>query len=278
MKIKIATNCGFCFGVKRAIEIAEKQPHSITFGALIHNQKEINRLQQDFGVKLAESLDEIKSTDTVIVRTHGIQKDDLLKLQQQGVQISDATCPYVKKPQKIAEKMSEEGYQVVIFGDAQHPEVKGVVSYASTPVWVIKSLEELKSYKIPKKIALISQTTKQREHFFQIANYLIDYGYEVRVFNTICSATFENQDSARELAQEADIMIVVGGLASSNTKQLFEIAKMYCQDSYLIEDENDLNPLWFANKTFCGITAGASTPDWIIQNVKNKISTLKSLG
>lgn len=274
MKVKLAKSFGFCFGVKRAIKIAEQNKGGATLGALIHNQKEIDRLREDYGVRLAKSLDEVKKDDHVIVRTHGIPKNELQALKEQDISVTDATCPYVTKPQKIVEQMSAEGYQVVIFGDISHPEVKSVMSYATTPAWVVSSLEELEEYKIPKKVALVSQTTKQREKFFSIAQYLMQHSYEARIFNTICNATFQNQDSAKELAQEVDIMIVVGGLTSSNTKQLFEICKKYCSHSYLIEDEKGLEPQWFENKEICGITAGASTPDWIIQKVKASIEAI----
>lgn len=274
MRVKLAKSFGFCFGVKRAIKIAEQNRGSATLGALIHNQKEINRLKEDFGVRLAQSIEEITPEDRVIVRTHGIPKNELLALKEQNISVSDATCPYVTKPQKIVEQMSAEGYQVIIFGDITHPEVKSVMSYATNVAWVVGSLEELQAYKIPKKVALVSQTTKQREKFLLIAQYLMQHSYEARIFNTICNATFQNQDSAKELAQEVDIMIVVGGLTSSNTKQLFEICKKYCPQSYLIEDEGGLQKEWFKDKEVCGITAGASTPDWIIQKVKASIEEI----
>lgn len=274
MQVKLAKSFGFCFGVKRAIKIAEKSQDGVTLGELIHNQKEIDRLKQGYGVRLAKSIDEITQGDHVIVRTHGIPKNELKALEDMGVEVSDATCPYVTKPQKIVEQVSAEGYQVVIFGDFTHPEVKSVMSYAHNEVWVVKDLEELKQYKIPKKTALVSQTTKQTKQFYEIAQYLLAHSYETRVFNTICNATFQNQDSAKELAKEVDIMIVVGGLTSSNTKQLFEIAKRHCADSYLIEDEYGLEMKWFEGKKICGITAGASTPDWIIEKVKQKIQEI----
>lgn len=274
MKVHLAENFGFCFGVKRAIKIAEQSRGGVTLGALIHNQKEIDRLKKDFGVRLAQSLKELKTQDQVIVRTHGIPKDDLLTLQQENISITDATCPYVKKPQKIVEEMSSKGYQIIIFGDISHPEVKSVMSYSHTPAVVVKNLDELQKIKIPKKVALVSQTTKQMGKFLEIADFLIKNAYETRVFNTICNATFQNQDATRKLAKEVDIMIVVGGLSSSNTKQLLSIAKEYCKDSYLIEDEKDLDQKWFIGKKICGLTAGASTPDWIIQNVKAAIEKL----
>ncbi|MDO7252680.1 4-hydroxy-3-methylbut-2-enyl diphosphate reductase [Helicobacter cappadocius] len=274
MQIKLAKKYGFCFGVKRAIQIAEKTKNSITLGPLIHNPKEISRLEVKFGVRVEEDTQMIKNGEHVIIRTHGIPKGDLEYLKTKDVQITDATCPYVTKPQEIVEFMSKEGYQIIIFGDKTHPEVKGVMSYSTTQPIVVSSLEELKEAKIGKKIALVSQTTKQANNLLQIASYLITHCYEARIFNTICNATLDNQESARELSKEVDVMIVVGGKTSSNTKQLLNIALQNCTDSYLVEDENDLDMRWFEGKNICGITAGASTPDWIIDKVKEKIQSL----
>ncbi|PAF47360.1 4-hydroxy-3-methylbut-2-enyl diphosphate reductase [Helicobacter sp. 12S02634-8] len=274
MKIKMAKNYGFCFGVKRAIQIAEKTKDSITFGPLIHNPKEISRLQFKFGVKVEENTQAISNGQNVIIRTHGITKSDLQTLKDKNVQITDATCPYVTKPQQIVESMSKEGYQIVIFGDKTHPEVKGVMSYATTPPLVVGSLEEIQAAKIKKKVALVSQTTKQAQNLLQIASYLITHCSETRIFNTICNATFDNQESARELSEEVDVMVIVGGKSSSNTKQLLNIALQNCPDSYLVEDENDVQLQWFEGKNLCGITAGASTPDWIIDKVKEKILSI----
>ncbi|MFC3847429.1 4-hydroxy-3-methylbut-2-enyl diphosphate reductase [Helicobacter baculiformis] len=273
MQVKMAKNYGFCFGVKRAIEIAQRNRDSLTLGSLIHNPKEIERLERDFDVKVQEDVSAIEPHKSVIIRTHGIPKGDLAILKEKGARIIDATCPYVIKPQQIVEKMSAKGYQIVIFGDANHPEVKGVISYSSTPPLSINSLEELQVKKLSKKVALVSQTTKQTPKLLEIATFLIARCAEVRIFNTICNATFDNQEAVKELSQEVDVMIIVGGKTSSNTKQLFHIAKGFCADSYLVEDAQDLDPQWFKNKKLCGISAGASTPDWIIESVRERITT-----
>ena len=271
MKIELAENYGFCFGVKRAIKIAEENTNAATYGPLIHNSKEIARLDNDFKVSLIEDFKAFKPGDKAIVRTHGIVKEELENLKQSGVEVVDATCPFVTKPQEIAQEMSEKGYDVVIFGDEAHPEIKGVKSYATHGARVVTSVEELENIKFNERIALIAQTTRKVEEYIEIANYLIPRHKEVRVFNTICNATFENQDAVRKLSKKADIMIVIGGKNSSNTKQLFSIAKKNCPNSYHIEDENELESEWFTDKKHCGVTAGASTPDWIIQNVINSI-------
>ena len=274
MKVKLASNYGFCFGVKRAIKIAEEYKNSSTMGPLIHNKDEINRLQKDYKVGLYRKLDEVKDNDTVIIRTHGIPKDDLKELKQQNAKIINATCPFVTTPQQIVKKMSNEKYSILIFGDADHPEVKGVQSYGEDQEDVHIVLEPSDLDEIifkQNKIATIAQTTKKKEKYLEIVNSLILKNKEVRVFNTICDATFENQDAARELSKEVDVMVVIGGKNSSNTKQLHSISKENCEDSYLIENETEIDLSWLKNKKLCGITAGASTPDWIIQQVVEKI-------
>lgn len=275
MKIELASSYGFCFGVKRAIKIAENAKDAATIGPLIHNNEEINRLRLNFNVKTLQGIGELSEEKKAIIRTHGITKTDLTTLKQTGVNVIDATCPFVTKPQQICEKMSKEGYDIVIFGDENHPEVKGVKSYATGKVYVILEESELDGIKLSQKVAVVSQTTRKVEKFMQIVNYLMLKTKEVRVFNTICNATLENQDAVKDLAQKADVMVIIGGKNSSNTKQLYLISKNFCTDSYLIENESELEGAWFEGKNHCGISAGASTPDWIIQNVINKINELK---
>ena len=278
MKIKLASSYGFCYGVKRAIEIAEKHQNSFTYGPLIHNKDEINRLKEGFNIGLVEKIEDIKNDNAVVIRTHGIPKNELALLKKQENKIIDATCPYVTTPQNIVAKMSNEGYSVVIFGDKQHPEIKGVVSYANNQnhAFVVLDPKELDTLPLKNKVALVSQTTKKPEDFLKVVNKLILTHKEVRVFNTICNATFENQDAAAELAKKADVMIVIGGRHSSNSKMLQSISQQQCDESYLIENETELDANWFTDKELCGISAGASTPDWIIQNVVNKIQELNN--
>ncbi|XPV68130.1 MAG: 4-hydroxy-3-methylbut-2-enyl diphosphate reductase [Halarcobacter sp.] len=274
MNVKLASSYGFCFGVKRAINIAQNYKNSATMGPLIHNQNEIDRLKKDFNVGLYNNLTDVKPNDTVIIRTHGIPKDELKQLKQKSDKVINATCPFVTTPQQIVKKMSAEEYSIVIFGDYEHPEVKGVKSYGKDldDVHVVLTVEDLDAIKFKyEKIATVAQTTRKKEIYLDIVNALILKNKEVRVFNTICDATFENQDAARELSKEVDIMVIIGGKNSSNTKQLHHICLDNCKDSYLIENVNELESSWFIEKKLCGITAGASTPDWIIQQVVNKI-------
>lgn len=278
MKIELASSYGFCFGVKRAINIAQKYTNSATMGPLIHNEDEINRLKKDFNVGLYSKLSEVNPNDTVIIRTHGIPKNDLKELKKTTKKVINATCPFVTTPQNIVKNMSKEEYSILIFGDTEHPEVKGVMSYAQDidDVHVVLGVEDLAKINFKyKKIACVAQTTKKKETYLEIVNALILRNKEVRVFNTICDATFENQDAARDISIKADVMIVIGGKSSSNTKQLHSICLENCKDSYLVENENEVESSWFKDKKFCGITAGASTPDWVIQKVYKKIESFK---
>jgi 4-hydroxy-3-methylbut-2-enyl diphosphate reductase len=279
MKIQLASSYGFCFGVKRAIEIAEEHRGSVTYGPLIHNKDEIDRLKKGFNIDIARDLKDIQTDDAVVIRTHGIPKHELTILKKQDYKVIDATCPYVTTPQNIVEKMSEEGYSIVIFGDKDHPEIKGVVSYAKEQedAFIVLEPEELEALPLRGKVAVVSQTTKKPEDFAKIVTALMSTRKEIRVFNTICNATFENQDAASELAKEADVMVVIGGKHSSNTKQLHSICQRDCGDSYLIENEQELHLEWFEDKKLCGISAGASTPDWIVQNVIDAIQEMKKI-
>jgi len=278
MKIELASAYGFCFGVKRAIKIAEENPGSVTYGPLIHNTDEINRLKDGFDIGLAEDLQEAEAHDSIVIRTHGIPRDELAELKTQEKEIIDATCPYVTTPQTIVAKMSAEGYSIVVFGDKNHPEIRGVISYAQDDrnAFVVLDEAEIESLPLKSKVAIVAQTTRRPDDFTKIVAKLVVMSKEVRVFNTICNATFENQDAAAELSKRADVMIVIGGKHSSNTKQLHLIAKNYCPDSYLIENESELIPEWFEGKELCGISAGASSPDWIVQNVVDRIQEMVS--
>lgn len=276
MKIELAKSYGFCYGVKRAIDIAEQHPNSATFGPIIHNKDEINRLKDEHNVDLVDSVEDALNYDTLIIRTHGITKERLKSLKKEGKKVINATCPYVTTPQQIVEKMSKDGYTIVIFGDKAHPEIQGVASYAvdKDRVYTVLDSKELIGLPLGSKVAVVAQTTRKPQKYQEIVSTLVVRVAELRVFNTICNATFENQDATAELAQKVDVMIIIGGKNSSNTKQLHSICESYLNDCYHIENESELKASWFANKTHCGVTAGASTPDWIIQKVISKIETL----
>jgi 4-hydroxy-3-methylbut-2-enyl diphosphate reductase len=273
LKIELAKSYGFCYGVKRAIEIAEKNPKSATFGPLIHNKDEINRLKVNHNVGLVENIEDALTHDTIIIRTHGITKERLKTLKKEGKKVINATCPYVTTPQNIVENMSKKGYTIVIFGDKNHPEIQGVSSYATDPerTHIVLDANDLIGLPLGSKVAVVAQTTRKPEAYQKIVASLVVRAAELRVFNTICNATFENQDAAAELAQKADVMIIIGGKNSSNTKQLHSICKKYLDNCYHIENESEIDALWFKDKSLCGISAGASTPDWIIDNVIKRV-------
>ncbi len=275
MLIKKAKSYGFCFGVKRAVEIAENSKNAVTLGPLIHNPLEIERLSKNYNVKYVNTTEELdENIKRVIVRTHGIPKNKYNELLNKNVEVIDATCPFVKKPQEIVEKMSKDGYDIVIFGDKNHPEIQGVMSYSvHERVYVVLDVNELKNIHLRDKIATVAQTTRKISDYLEIANYLISNYKEVRVFNTICNATFENQDAVRELSREADVMIIVGGKNSSNTKQLFNIAKEN-SDAHLVESEDEIKKEWFEGKELCGVSAGASTPEWLVEKIISRIKDL----
>jgi 4-hydroxy-3-methylbut-2-en-1-yl diphosphate reductase len=271
-EIKLAPNSGFCFGVKRAIQLArqaaETNKRIVTLGPIIHNPQLVERLSQR-GVRAVDSIDEV-TTETVIIRSHGVEREVLDKLNTMKVEVIDATCPYVAKAQELAKKLSNEGYPVVIMGNSAHPEVKAIESYIEGEVYTIDTAAELPE-KFFQRIGLISQTTKSLSDFQKLASELVPKAKELRIVNTICSATSVRQEATYKLAQESDIMIVVGGSNSSNTKMLAKI----CQDiieTRHIETAVELQETWFQDKVRIGLTAGASTPDWIIVSIYNEIN------
>ncbi len=274
MEIELAKSYGFCFGVKRAIKIAESAGAGATIGELIHNRLEIERLEKNFGVRTLSNLSELTDEKKAIIRTHGITKSDLATLQMMPLEVIDATCPFVKKPREIVEKVSSEGYEIVFFGDATHPEVKGIVSFSKSKVYVVSEVSELLNVKFGNKVALLSQTTKKVEKFCEIAAFLVGVVKELRVFNTICNATLNNQKATSELAKKADVMVIIGGKNSSNTKQLYLIAKEICEASFVVESAGELRDEWFVGKWLCGVGAGASTPEWVVSEVVAKIREL----
>lgn len=272
MSIKLAKNSGFCFGVKRAIhmavESAKKHEQIVTLGPIIHNPQAVKKLQ-DQGINSVESLDEIAGR-TTIIRSHGVKKETLHTLDDMGVTVINATCPYVSKTQDYARQLSAEGYQLVIMGDRNHPEVQAMESYADGHVIIIGSPEDIPTRKFA-KIGLICQTTRSMEELTKLTPALLPLCNELRVMNTICNATSIRQRSTSLLAQESDLMIVVGGKNSSNTKMLANISRKYIETLH-IETAEELDAGMFKEVKRVGITAGASTPDWIIINVYNKIS------
>ncbi len=278
MEIIIAKHAGFCFGVRRAVNIAERAVEDIkngpiyTDGPIIHNPQEVNRLREK-GV-IPGTFEEFKEGSTVIIRSHGIPPDRERALKDKGLNIIDATCPYVKAVHEAVTKLVREGYFVVIIGEKNHPEVIGAYGYlkdAGGEGVIVETYEDIELVKDKEKVGVVSQTTQHEEFFKRVVGEISLWVKELKVINTICNATSERQEGVYELAPKVDVMIVVGGKNSGNTRRLYNIAKSLNDRSYHIETADELEEEWFKGAKKVGITAGASTPDWIIESVRERI-------
>ena len=280
MEVKLAKTAGFCFGVKRAVDTVyeeiEKNPDTpiYTYGPIIHNEEVIKDMRKK-GIHVIESDEELKTIQKgiVIIRSHGVSKSVCDKLNEAGMQCVDATCPFVKKIHKIVERESEQDRHIVIIGNEQHPEVEGIMGWAKGPVTVIQTVEDAKKFAEDNKnnVTVVSQTTFNYNKFKELVEILSETSYDVSVLNTICSATKERQTEAKLIAEEVDAMIVIGDKKSSNSQKLFEICNTACKATYFIQTLDDLNTNQLRSVDTVGITAGASTPNNIIEEVQNNV-------
>ncbi|MBM4350965.1 MAG: 4-hydroxy-3-methylbut-2-enyl diphosphate reductase [Deltaproteobacteria bacterium] len=278
MKLIIAKSAGFCFGVKRAMDMARltarKYPHSLyTLGPLIHNPQAVEHLE-GLGIRARERVEDI-SGGTVILRSHGVSLKDLEKAKKRGLKIIDATCPIVKKAHFFAKFLRRSGYALLIVGDADHPEVEAIRSYLDREVEVVERPETLKRLGPWKKLGIIAQTTQSFELFKGVVAASLSRAKEVRVFNTICHATTIRQKEAVEIAKKVECMIVTGGYNSGNTQRLAGICRQIQPQTHHIEIAQELDQKWLRKKEKIGLTAGASTPSWIINEVEREIRRLK---
>ncbi len=276
MQVKIARTAGFCWGVRRTVdkvmEVADGRHSVVTLGPVIHNPQAVERMRQK-GVGTVAAIAEVAEGTTVVVRTHGAVKTELDAAKERGLEVVDGTCPYVKYPQAMAQRFSRDGYHVVIVGDANHAEVKGVVSYAEGPCTVVKPGGPIPE--IPdKKVAVIAQTTCIGAEFERVVGALALRHKEVRAVNTICGDTDERQEDARQLASEVDAVVVVGGKNSANTRHLAEICRGIQPRTWHVETREELQPEWFRGCRVVGISAGASTPDWVVEGVAERLASL----
>ena len=274
MEIIIAENAGFCFGVKRALDLAvgaaeEAAPPVHTLGALIHNPQEVARLEAR-GVHQVEALDAVPE-GTVILSAHGVDPSVEEEARARNLQVIDATCPFVTRAHSDIRKLAAEGYAVVILGDPGHREVAGLAARAEGKATILTSAAEVEALPFGGRYGLVVQTTQRPETLREVAGALAERSRELRVFNTICEATMKRQESAHDLAVEVDVMIVVGGRNSANTARLREICAATGTPTYHIETADELDPAWVAGASRVGITAGASTPDWIIEAVAARL-------
>ena len=278
MEVILAKSAGFCFGVKRAVqtvyEQVEKGGKIYTYGPIIHNEEVVKDLEKK-GVSVIDSEEELsKLTEgTVIIRSHGVPKKIYEIIEKQGLECVDATCPFVKRIHTIVEKESGEGSKIVIIGNENHPEVEGIKGWSQTPATVIESEEEALEFKAEndEKICMVAQTTFNYNKFKELVEIFQKKGYNVSVVNTICNATEERQTEAKEIAALVDVMIVIGGKHSSNTRKLYEICSKECENTYFIQTLDDLHLELPKAVRLIGITAGASTPNNIIEEVQNYV-------
>lgn len=278
MEVIVAKKSGFCFGVKRAVdkvyEQAEKNSPIYTYGPIIHNEEVVRDLSEK-GVRVIEDADALRgiSGGTIIIRSHGVEKAIYDLIEEQGLECVDATCPFVKRIHKIVSEESEKGKQIVIVGNCGHPEVEGIMGWCKSAPAVVETVEEAENFKCEqgREICIVSQTTFNYKKFEDIVEIFQNKYYNVSVANTICNATEERQTEAREIAASVDAMIVIGGKHSSNTRKLFEICSRECENTYYIQTLDDLHLELPKSVRLVGITAGASTPNNIIEEVQNYV-------
>jgi 4-hydroxy-3-methylbut-2-enyl diphosphate reductase len=269
METYIARPCGFCFGGKRSVDIANNVGKAYSLGPLLHNEQLVEKLREK-GVEPI-SFDELikKKPCKVIIRAHGVPVSQIGELNEKGFDAIDATCPNVKKIYNIAEECEKEGYSVFVYGDRSHPEVIGIVSRLKSPV-VVGNENDIPP-KLPKKICLVSQTTKIKKEYAEIRDAIAGKCTGLKAFDTICTETDERQKAASRLAEIVGVMLVVGGKDSSNTKKLFEVCSSVNENTHWIQSKKDLKKEWFSHAEKAGITAGASTPDFVISSVADEL-------
>ena len=283
MEVKVAKTAGFCFGVERAVEhvyeqIQKGQPPIYTLGPIIHNEEVVKDLEKK-GVKVLPDIDCLRELNegTVIIRSHGVGKAIYDRIKQQGLCLVDATCPFVKKIHRIVQEQNQLGRRIIIIGDSSHPEVEGIQGWADERTLVVKNEKELND--LPdlrkEKLCIVSQTTFNYNKFKELVEKFSEKGYDILVLNTICNATQERQVEAERIASQVDAMIVIGRKNSSNTRKLYEICRKECINTYYIQTLGDLDPESVSSVRSVGITAGASTPKNIIEEVHTNVRAVK---
>ncbi len=276
MKIIVAQHRGFCYGVKRAVDMAQDcadtPGQAVTLGPIIHNPQMVQRLEAQ-GIGMAHTLEEIGG-GTVIIRSHGVGPDTYKLAKEMGLRVVDATCPHVKKAQQAAKELAESGYQVVIIGEKKHPEVKSIFEWSGKKAYIIETKDEAEGISFHDKLGIVAQTTFASDGFQDIVDVLKTKTNDINIKRTICTATDLRQQAALEVAVQVDVMIVIGGRNSANTTHLAELCMQSGCRTYHIETAEELQPEWFAGSNLVGITAGASTPDWLIEEVYKKMEAM----
>ena len=279
MEVIVAKTAGFCFGVKRAVDKVYEQIEKggspiYTYGPIIHNEEVVKDLEAK-GVRVLETEEELAALErgVVIIRSHGVGRHIYELLDRPGITVVDATCPFVKKIHRIVEEQNAAGRRVIIVGNEEHPEVQGIKGWGDTNTLVIESAEKLDDFHIPEeeRLCMVAQTTFNYNKFQVIVEKILKKGYDILVLNTICNATQERQVEAKEIASKVDAMIVIGGKNSSNTQKLYEICLNECKNTYYIQTLGDFDPESVNSVRSVGITAGASTPKKIIEEVHTNV-------
>ena len=281
MNVELAKTAGFCFGVKRAVDTVYQQIEQyrgekiFTYGPIIHNEEVIKDLRSH-GVEVLNDEEELKTADAdvVVIRSHGVAKYIYDILEERGITCVDATCPFVKKIHKIVAEKSTEGSYIIIIGNGEHPEVQGIRGWAGEQVTVVQTPEDAERFELPdkdQKVCIVAQTTFNYNKFKELVEIISKKRYDIVVLNTICNATKERQTEARQIAARVDAMVVIGDKRSSNTQKLFEICKEECLNTYYIQTLDDLDINQLRSVESVGITAGASTPNKIIEEVQNNV-------
>lgn len=278
MQVTLAPNSGFCFGVKRAINIAYKTMENsntsiYTYGPIIHNPQVVDDLKKKGVTPI--TLSEDINPGKLIIRSHGAPPSTFAKAKRLGLEIIDATCPFVKRAQQYAKLLQNNGYEIIIVGEANHPEVMSIAEYADGKARVVNPEDSFEPIQIREKLGVVAQTTIPVHDFQKVIKSLSPYAKELRVYNTICEATALRQKSTLELANKVEVMIVVGGRESANTSRLAQLSRNSGKETYHIETSDELKESWLKGKSKVGVTAGASTPDWIIKDVVEKLKIMK---
>ena len=280
MEVRLAAKAGFCFGVRRAIELAlktarEEKGPIYSLGPLIHNPQVVEFLQEQ-GISVVEDLSGCED-GTLIIRSHGVAPSILATAREKGLKVVDATCPFVRRAQQLACDLTRDGFQVVVVGDREHPEVQGIVGWTGGRAVVVENAAEAAQLLSFTQLAVVAQTTQPLNNMQAVVNVLKAKATTLKVLNTICHAVAERQQAALELARQVDVMIVVGGASSANTRKLTELCRLTGTRTYQIERAEQLDPRWFHGAMIAGLTAGASTPDWIIEEVERRMRELEEV-
>ncbi len=278
MRIIQAENAGFCFGVRRAMKLAfeaaaDSAKPIYSLGPLIHNPQQVEHLAQQ-GVHVVSELESLSPGDTLIIRSHGTSPEVQEAAKAKGLTVVDATCPFVVKAQRFAQHLAAEEYQVIVVGEGDHPEVIGIMGFAGDEADVIEKASDGGSLPGKSRVGIIAQTTRSLSYIREVVGALLEKSDELKVFNTICHATSQRQESTLDIAREVDLMIVIGGHNSANTSRLASLCLQSGVVTHHIETASELVALWLEDVATVGVTAGASTPEWIIGDVIDKLKVL----